>query len=50
MYLLNRKQRHYFNNTWMLVSVMILALLPFLLFAGLYGKSFFILRYYPSST
>jgi phosphate transport system permease protein len=46
MYLLNRQQRHIFNSSWMLISLMLLALLPFLLFAGLYIKSFLLLHDY----
>ncbi len=40
MYILNRRQRHGFNTTWMIVSLILVTLLPFLLFAGLYLKSF----------
>ncbi|MEI6454656.1 MAG: phosphate ABC transporter permease subunit PstC [bacterium] len=47
MYLLNRQQRHGVNNTWMIVSLLIIAFLPFLLFTGLYMKSFMLLRDYP---
>lgn len=43
MSLLSRNQRHVINTTWMLVSVFLLAILPFLLFAGLYMKSFLLL-------
>ncbi len=46
MYILNRKQRHYVNYSWMLVSLMLVALLPFLLFLGLYLKSFLLLHDY----
>jgi phosphate transport system permease protein len=44
MYLLNRQQRHGVNYTWMIVSLLIIAFLPFLLFTGLYMKSFMLLR------
>src|SRR5512136_665762 len=40
MYILNRRQRHGFNTTWMIISLMLVSLLPFALFAGLYWKSF----------
>jgi phosphate transport system permease protein len=40
MYILNRKQRHGVNTTWMIFSLILVASLPFLLFAGLYLKSF----------
>jgi phosphate transport system permease protein len=46
MYLLNRKQRHRVNYTWMIVSLLIVAFLPFLLFTGLYVKSFFLIHDY----
>lgn len=44
MYLLNRGQRHKVNYTWMAVSMILVALLPFFLFLGLYLKSFLILH------
>ena len=44
MYLLNRQQRHVVNYSWMLVSVLLVAFLPFLLFSVLYFKSFLLLR------
>lgn len=44
MYLLNRKQRHVVNYTWMIVSLLLVAFLPFLLFLGLYLKSFLLLN------
>ncbi len=46
MYLLNREQRHTVNTTWMIVSSLLVALLPFLLFAGLYLKSVLLLHDY----
>ena len=46
MYLLNRKQRHYVNLTWMIVSVLFVALLPAILFTGLYAKSTLLLHEY----
>jgi phosphate transport system permease protein len=42
----SRTQRHTLNTTWMVVSLVLLALLPFLLFTGLYLKSFLLLRDY----
>ena len=44
MYLLNRKQRHRVNFTWMIVSLLLIALMPFSLFLGLYLKSFYLLH------
>ncbi len=44
MHLLNRNQRHKVNYTWMIVSLLVVAALPFLLFLGLYLKSFLILH------
>ena len=44
MYLLNRRQRHRVNYTWMILSLMLVALLPFFLFLGLYFKSFTLLH------
>jgi len=46
MYLLNRQQRHHVNYTWMIVSLMLIAFLPLLLFLGLYLKSFLLLHDY----
>ncbi|MCX6286564.1 MAG: phosphate ABC transporter permease subunit PstC [Bacteroidetes bacterium] len=44
MYILNRQQRHVVNYSWMLVSMLLVAFLPFLLFSVLYFKSFLLLR------
>ena len=44
MYILNRQQRHVVNYSWMLVSLLLVACLPFLLFSVLYFKSFLLLR------
>jgi len=44
MYILNRQQRHVVNYGWMIVSLLLVALLPFLLFSVLYFKSFLLLR------
>ncbi len=46
MYILNRQQRHGVNNTWMILSLLLVATLPFLLFLGLYLKSFYLLHDY----
>jgi phosphate transport system permease protein len=46
MYLLNRAQRHKVNSTWMIISLLLVALLPFLLFIGLYLKSVLLLHDY----
>jgi phosphate transport system permease protein len=46
VHIFTRKQRHYINTTWMVVSLVLLALLPFLLFTGLYMKSFLLLSDY----
>ncbi|MEI6435189.1 MAG: phosphate ABC transporter permease subunit PstC [Bacteroidota bacterium] len=46
MYLLNRGQRHRVNSTWMVISLALVAFLPFLLFIGLYLKSAMLLRDY----
>ncbi len=46
MYLLNRNQRHRVNYTWMIVSLLLVASLPFLLFLGLYLKSFLLIHDY----
>ena len=44
MYILNRNQRHRVNYTWMIVSLLLVASLPFLLFSGLYIKSFLLIH------
>jgi phosphate transport system permease protein len=44
MYLLNRDQRHVVNTTWMIISLLLVAFLPFLLFLGLYLKSVLLLH------
>ena len=44
MYIFNRQQRHVVNYSWMLVSLLLVACLPFLLFSVLYFKSFLLLR------
>ena len=44
MYLLNRTKRHRVNYTWMILSLLLVALLPFFLFSGLYFKSFSLLH------
>lgn len=46
MYFLNRKQRHIVNSTWMIISLLVVAFLPFLLFLGLYLKSFLLIHDY----
>jgi phosphate transport system permease protein len=46
MYLLNRAQRHTVNSTWMIISLLLVAFLPFLLFIGLYLKSVLLLHDY----
>jgi phosphate transport system permease protein len=46
MYLLNRRQRHRVNYTWMIISLLVVATLPFFLFLGLYLKSFLLLHDY----
>ncbi len=46
MYLLNRDQRHAVNYTWMIISLLLVAFLPFLLFLGLYYKSVMLLHDY----
>jgi phosphate transport system permease protein len=46
MYLLNRKQRHAVNYTWMIISLLLVAFLPFLLFVGLYIKSVLLIHDY----
>ena len=46
MYILDRQQRHWVNSTWMIVSLLLVAILPFLLFLGLYLKSFLLLHDY----
>ena len=49
MYLLNRQQRHVVNYTWMIISLLLVAFLPFFLFLGLYLKSFLLLHDYSLS-
>jgi phosphate transport system permease protein len=44
MYILNRQQRHIVNSTWMIISLLLVAFLPFLLFLGLYLKSVLLLH------
>jgi phosphate transport system permease protein len=46
MYILDRQQRNNANLTWMIVSLLLVASLPFLLFLGLYLKSFVLLHDY----
>jgi phosphate transport system permease protein len=46
MYLLNREQRHAVNYTWMIISLLLVAFLPFLLFIGLYVKSVLLIHDY----
>ena len=46
MYLLNREQRHAANYTWMIISLLLVAFLPFLLFIGLYLKSILLIHDY----
>lgn len=46
MYLLNRQQRHVVNYSWMIISLLLVAFLPFFLFLGLYLKSFLLLHDY----
>ena len=46
MYILNRQLRHRVNYTWMIISALLVALLPFFLFLGLYLKSFQLLHDY----
>jgi len=46
MYLLNRKQRHVVNYTWMIISLLLVAFLPFLLFTALYYKSVLLIHDY----
>ena len=46
MYLLNREQRHAVNYTWMVISLLLVAFLPFLLFIGLYLKSVYLIHDY----
>ena len=46
MYILNRTQRHRVNTTWMIVSLLLVASLPFLLFLSLYLKSFLLIHDY----
>jgi phosphate transport system permease protein len=49
MYFLNRQQRHRVNFIWMIFSALLVALLPFFLFLGLYLKSFLLLHDYSLS-
>jgi phosphate transport system permease protein len=49
MYLLNRSWRHRVNYTWMIISLLLVASLPFLLFSGLYLKSFLLIHDYSLS-
>ena len=49
MYILNRSWRHRVNYTWMIVSLLLVASLPFLLFSGLYLKSFLLIHDYSLS-
>ena len=44
MYVLNRKQRHTVNYTWMIISLLLISTMPFFLFAGLYFKSFYLIH------
>jgi len=44
MFVLNRQQRHIVNTTWMVIGLLVVAFLPFLLFLGLYLKSFLLLH------
>ncbi len=44
MYVFNREQRHVINYTWMIISLLVVAFLPFLLFLGLYLKSILLLQ------
>ncbi|HNW75548.1 MAG TPA: phosphate ABC transporter permease subunit PstC [Bacteroidales bacterium] len=46
MRLFTRKQRNGFNSIWMIASLTLLALLPLMLFTGLYLKSFLLLHDY----
>ena len=46
MYILDRQQRHNMNYTWMIFSVLVVASMPFLLFLGLYIKSFYLFENY----
>jgi len=46
MFVLNRQQRHIVNTTWMIIGLIVVAFLPFLLFLGLYLKSFLLLHDY----
>lgn len=46
MYILNRSQRHTVNITWMVVSLLLVAFLPFFLLLGLYLKSVLLLHDY----
>jgi phosphate transport system permease protein len=44
MYLLTRGQRHKVNLTWMIISLLLVAFMPFMLFLGLYFKSVLLLN------
>jgi phosphate transport system permease protein len=44
MYLLSRGQRHKVNLTWMIISLLLVAFMPFMLFLGLYFKSVLLLN------
>jgi phosphate transport system permease protein len=46
MYILNRNQRHKANLIWMVISVILVAFLPAILFTGLYVKSAHLLHDY----
>jgi phosphate transport system permease protein len=46
MHILNRQQRHVVNSSWMIISLLFISLLPFVLFTGLYLKSFLLLHDY----
>lgn len=46
MYILNRQQRHFVNSSWMIISLLLVTLLPFFLFFGLYLKSTYLLHDY----
>jgi len=46
MYVLNRAQRHTVNSAWMIISLLLVAFLPFVLLLGLYLKSTYLLHDY----
>lgn len=46
MFILNRQQRHFVNSSWMIISLLLVTLLPFFLFFGLYLKSAYLLHDY----